>query len=92
MKTKIKAPTKKFKKSAKKKLTVTLKSASGKKLASKKIIVKINKKTYKAKTNKKGQATIKIKLKKKGSFKYSATFKGDKYYYKTAKNGKVKII
>ena len=41
-KTKITAPTKKFKKSAVKKVVITLKSAAGKKLASKKIYLKIN--------------------------------------------------
>ena len=91
-KTKLTTPAKKFKKSAKtKKVTVTLKSASGKVLASKKITIKVNKKTYSAKTNSKGQATVKVKLTKKGTYKYVTKFKGDSYFYSVSKTGKIVI-
>lgn len=48
----------------------------GKNKKNKKIIVKFNKKTYKAKTNKKGIATFSLKTPKKtGSFKVTASYK-----------------
>ena len=50
-----------MKKSAKsKKFTATLKTTAGKAIKNKKIIFKIKGKSYTAKTNKKGVATIKI--------------------------------
>ena len=92
-KTKITAPTKKFKRSAVKKVVITLKSAAGKKLASKKIYLKINGKTYNAKTNKNGQATFKItNLNKKAIFIYVVRFKGDKYYYAVKNTGRIRVI
>ena len=92
-KTKITAPTKKFKRSAVKKVVITLKSAAGKKLASKKIYLKINGKTYNAKTNKNGQATFKItNLHKKAIFIYVVRFKGDKYYYAVKNTGRIRVI
>ena len=91
-KTKLTTPTKTFKKSAKtKKVVITLKSASNKAIKNMKITLKVNKKTYSAKTNAKGQATIKVKLTKKGTYKYTAKFAGSKYYYSISKNGKIKI-
>ena len=73
-----------------KKYTVTLKS--GKTPIKKvKLIIKIGKKTFKAKTNAKGKATFKIKkLAKKGKYTAKITFKGNKYYKATTK--KVKIV
>ena len=67
----LKAKNAKFKKSKKvKKYKVTLKTSSGKAIKGKKITLKVKGKTYKAKTNKKGVATFKIKnLKKVGKFK-----------------------
>lgn len=92
-KTKIAAKKKTFKKSQKvKKYTITLKNS--KKKAVKKVCVtlKINGKTYKAKTNKKGKAIFKIKkLTKKGTFKATVKFNGNKYYLKATKNVKIKI-
>ena len=53
--------------------------------------MKVNKKTYKATTNKKGKATFKIKkLTKKRKYNALINFQGDKYYNKATK--KVKII
>ena len=49
-------------------------------------------KTYKVKTNNRGNATFKIKkLTKKGTYKTTVTFKGNKYYSKVAKKVKIKI-
>lgn len=57
-----------------------------------KVYLKINKKTYTANTNAKGQATFKItKLTKKGTFKATVTYKGSAYYNKVTKNVKIKI-
>ena len=91
-KTKITAPTKTFKKSAKtKKVVITLKSNSNKAISSKKITLKVNGKTYSAKTNKKGQATINVKLTAKKTYSYSVKFAGDSKYYSVTKTGKIKI-
>ena len=80
-----------FKKSKKvKKLTAKLKSGK-KAIKGKKIIFKINKKSYKAKTNKKGVATVKIKLYKKKTYKVIVRFAGDKYYKAAKKTSKVII-
>ena len=86
--TKISSPAKTFKKSAVKKVVVTLKS--GKKvLAKKKVSIKINGKTYKGTTNSRGKATIKIKITKKGSFKGTLKYVGNKTY--KACTGKVTV-
>ena len=74
-----------FKKKAVKKLTATLKS-SGKAVKGKQITFKVNGKTYKAKTNAKGVATV-----KKGTFKYSAKFAGDSTYKGVSKTSKVVV-
>ena len=79
-----------FKKKATKKLTATLKS-SGKAIKNKKITFKVNGKTYSAKTNSKGVATVKIKLTKKGTFKYTAKFAGDATYKAVSKTNKIKV-
>nr|WP_294999563.1 Ig-like domain-containing protein [uncultured Methanobrevibacter sp.] len=56
-----------------------------------KVTIKVNKKTYTAKTNAKGKATFKIKkLTKKGKYKATVTYKGNNCYNKA--NKKVKII
>jgi hypothetical protein len=72
----LKANNVKFKKSKKvKKFKATLKTSSGKAISGKKITLKVNGKTYKATTNKKGVATFNIKnLKKVGKFKATITY------------------
>jgi hypothetical protein len=88
---KITAKKKTFKAKKKtKKYTITLKS--GKKAIGKvKVTIKIGKKTYTAKTNKKGKATFKVKkLTKKAKYNAVIKFKGNKYYKATTK--KVKIV
>jgi hypothetical protein len=57
-----------------------------------KVTLKVNKKTYTAKTNAKGKATFKIKkLTKKGTYKATVTYKGNAYYNKVTKKVKIKI-
>ena len=91
-KTKVTAPKKTFKRAKKvKKVVITLKNSKGKAVAKKKITLTVNKKKYTAKTNKKGKATIKVKLTKKGTFKYTVKFAGDTQYKAAKKNGKIKI-
>ena len=56
-----------------------------------KVTIKVNKKTYAAKTNSKRVATFKLsKLTKKGKYVAVVKFAGNKYYNAVAK--KVKII
>ena len=90
---KITAKTKTFKRSVKvKKYTIILKTNQNKVMKNTWVTLKINKKTYKAKTNSKGKATFKIKkLTKKGTFKATVTFKATKYYNKVTKKVKIKI-
>ena len=91
-KVKIAAKNKKFKAKNAKKYTITLKDNVGKAMKKVKVTIKIGKKTYKAKTNAKGKATFKIKkLTKKGTYKATVTFKGNKYYNKVTKKVKIKI-
>lgn len=88
--TKLTVAKKTFKKSATKKVTAVLKDNKGKVLKSKKVTLKVNGKTYTAKTNGKGVATFKVKLTKKGTFKATTKFAGDSYY--TAKTTTSKIV
>ena len=88
--TKLTVAKKTFKKSATKKVTAVLKENTGKVLSGKKITMKVNGKTYTAKTNSKGVATFKVKLTKKGTFKATTKFAGDAYY--TAKTTSSKIV
>lgn len=91
-KAKFSAKNKKFKRTLKvKKYSVVLKSDKGKAIKKVKVFLKVKGKKYTAKTNNKGKAVFKIKkLTKKGTFKSTLTFKGNKYYNKLTK--KVKII
>ena len=91
-KTKLTVPKKTYKKSKKvKKLTATLKDNAGKKIKGKKLTFIVNKKKYTAKTNKKGVATVKVKLSKKKTFKFTVKFAGDKTYVAVKKTGKLVI-
>ncbi|MBE6500834.1 MAG: Ig-like domain repeat protein [Methanobrevibacter thaueri] len=71
-----------------KQIKITLKH-NKKGVKGKQITLKINGKTYKAKTNKKGVATFKVKKLGKGKFTGKLKFKGDKYY--KGISGKVKV-
>lgn len=90
---KLTAKSKTFKKSLKtKKYTVTLKTNRNKVMKNTKLTLKVNGKTYSAKTNAKGQATFKItKLTKKGKFNAVVTYKGNAYYNKLSKKVQIKI-
>ena len=90
--TKLTAPKKTFKVNTKTK-KVQVKLTSGKTvLKNKKVTLKVKGVTYTAKTNKKGIATFKItKLTKKGTFKFTVKFAGDKAYKTVNKNGKITI-
>ena len=73
-----------FKVKKAKKVSITLK-ANGKAVAGKKITIKVNKKTFSAKTNAKGIAKIKVKITKKGKFTAVVKFAGDKAYKSVTK-------
>ena len=90
---KLSAKAKTFKKSVKvKKYKVTLKNNLNKVLKNVKLTVKVNKRTYSAKTNSKGVATFKItKLTKKGTFKAKVSFKGSSLYKAVSKSVKIKV-
>ena len=89
---KMTAKTKTFKKSVKtKKYSITLKTNQNKVMKNTKLALKVNGKTYTAKTNAKGQSTFKItKLTKKGTFKATITYKGNAYYNKITKKVNIK--
>ena len=89
---KLTAKAKTFKQSVKtKKYSVTLKTNLNKAIKNAKVTLKVNKKTYTAKTNKKGVAIFKItKLTKKGTFKATITYKGNAYYNKVTKKVNIK--
>ena len=72
-----------------KKFTATFKSAKGKVIAGKKITFKVQGKTYTAKTNSKGVATVNVKLTKKGTYNVVAKFAGDNTYKAISKTGKL---
>ena len=81
-----------YKKSKKiKKLTATLKTKSGKALAKKRLTFIVNGKKYTAKTNKKGVATVKVKVSKRKTYKFTVKFAGGSTYLKTSKKAKLKI-
>ena len=75
-----------------KKYSVTLKDNLAKVMKNTKVTLKVKGKTYAAKTNSKGKATFKLtKLTKKGTFKATVTYKGNKYFNKVAKKVKIKV-
>ena len=98
--TKIFANPKTFKAGAKtKRFTVTLKSdkcssIDGKSYlgSGKKITLKLNGKTYAAKTNANNQATFKLSINKKGTYNAEIRFDGDVRYAASKTTAKIKII
>ena len=80
-----------FKVKATKKISFTLKDSKGKAIAKKKITFKVNGKTYTAKTNSKGVATVKIVIKKKGKYTATAKFAGDTTYKAISKKATITI-
>ncbi len=88
----LKVTNKKYKlSSAKKALTAKFLTANNKPIKNKKIIFTINKKTYTAKTNSKGIATVKIKFTKKKTYSFTAKFSGDSTFKAVSAKGKVVI-
>lgn len=86
----LKAPKATFKVKKVKKIKITLKSGK-KAIAKKKVTINVNGKSFSAKTNSKGVATIKVKLTKKGTYSYVASFAGDKTYNSGLKAGKIVV-
>ena len=83
---------KSYKASAKtKSLTATFKTANGKVVANKKISFTVNGKTYSAKTNSKGIATVKVSLNKKGTYSFTVKFAGDNTFAAVSKKGKLTL-
>ena len=70
---------------------VTIKDASGKLLANKKITATVNGKTVSAKTDSKGVAKIKLTLNAKKIYTVALKFAGDSYYTGSTKSIKVKV-
>ena len=90
---KLSAAKKTFKKNVKtKKYTVTLKNNINKPLKNIKLTLKVNGKTFTAKTNANGKATFKItKFNKKAKLKAKISYAGDKYYNKLTKTVQITI-
>ncbi|MBR6403446.1 MAG: hypothetical protein IKS48_08700 [Eubacterium sp.] len=89
----IKATSKTFKvKTKNKKYTVTLRDSDQKPIKKAKIIVIVNGKKYTATTNSTGKATFTLyKLTKKGTYKASIKYSGDKYYKSISKKVKITV-
>jgi parallel beta-helix repeat protein len=83
-----KAATLKVKKA--KKISVTLKS-NGKAIANKKVTIKVNGKTFQAKTNSKGIAKVSVKVTKTGKFTATVKFAGDSAYKAITKKVKITV-
>lgn len=86
------ASKKKLKLKSDKKFRVTLKNNKNVAMKKVKIYLKVNGKTYAAKTNNKGQAIFMLnKLTKKGTYNAVVTYKGNSCYNKVTKTAKVII-
>ena len=91
-KPKLTSSNKAYKSSSKTKtLTATLKTAKGNAIVGKKIIFTINGKTYTAKTNKNGVASVKVSLTKKGIFSFTVKFEETGTYAGTKTSRKLII-
>ena len=71
---------------------VTLKDNSGKTLANQKVSLKVNGKTYSAKTNAKGIASIKTAALAVGTYDVALTYAGDGSYSSSSLSKKVKVL
>ena len=89
----LKANGAKYKQSSKTKtISASFKSMKGSPIAGKKISFTLNGKTYTAKTNSKGVASVKVSLNKKGTYKFIAKFAGDNTFATVSKSAKLVII
>ena len=85
-------PNKSYAASAKTKtLTATFKNEHGKLIADKQISFTVNGKTYKAKTNSKGVASVNVSLNKKGTYTVVAKYAGASTYNAVSKKAKLTI-
>ena len=85
-------PKKSYAASAKTKtLTATFKSDKGTLIANKKVTFTVNGKTYTAKTNDKGVASVNVSISKKGTYTVTAKFAGDQIYKAINKTSTLKI-
>ena len=85
------APNKSFKASATKTLTTTFKDDKGQFVSGRKVTFTVNGKTYTAKTNSKGVATVKVSLSTKKTYAYTVKFAGDKSFNAITKSGKITV-
>ena len=72
-------------------MKLTLKLANGTSVAEKTVYLKVNGKTYSAKTDSKGVATVKVTISAKGTYTYSAWYNGDGQINKVTKTGKIYV-
>ena len=72
-------------------ISATLKDAKGNLLANKKVTFTVNGKTYSAKTNNKGVATVKLALTAAKTYTVSIKFAGDNVYAASTVSAKVKL-
>lgn len=87
---KLTAASKTYKASAKtKKISATFLTSKGNAIAGKKITFTVNGKTYSAKTNSKGVATVSVSLSKKGTYSFTAKYAGDSTYKAISKSAKL---
>ena len=85
-------PSKSYTASAKTKtLSATFKSNKGTLIPNKKVTFTLNGKTYSAKTNSKGVATVNVSLTKKGTYTFTAKYAGDSTYSSINKTAKLII-
>ena len=88
----LEVPNKSYAASAKTKtLTASFKSAKGNPVADKWVTFTVAGKTYKAKTNAKGLASVNVSLNKKGTYNFTAKYAGDSTYSAISKTAKLTI-
>ncbi|WP_298499603.1 C1 family peptidase [uncultured Methanobrevibacter sp.] len=78
-------------KTSNKKYTITLKNNLGKAMKNTKVTITVNGKTYTAKTNSKGQATLTLKITKKGTHKATVKYGGNKNYNAVTKTTTITV-
>ena len=73
------------------KYVITLKNSAGKVLANKKVVIKLNNKTYNKTTDSKGRVSLTMSL-KKGSYPIVVSYAGNKYYNSSKLSKTIKIV